>query len=278
MSLCHHFMDEAQWVWRRIDEATNAGFGFGEETITETILLNLHRDFPNAVLVHPFTKSKERKNGADWEWWIGRDGNWIGMRVQAKRIKLPAERYESLFYQYDKDSAETQIGNLIESAKQESLTPIYILYTHSKKHIPMPANICICQLLGFQTQDLNGCLVSHAQDILDRDSRRLSDILPIAFPWHCLVCPCIADIDDQPPSGPADYIERLLRRSGDEPSTSEEGEIEKKERFVSRAVEELPEHMQILRNRDDPEGKYLGKIAKERGLGGFKLIDLGALE
>lgn len=278
INLCFDFMRKAKWIWERIREADEYGLCFGEETITETLLMWLKRAHPTKIHVQAFTKKTERKNGADWEWWIGRDGNWIGMRVQAKRIKLPSEQYESLFYKYDKPvGPETQIENLIEKAEQDNLIPIYALYTHSKIHLPMPANMCICKMLDVQSQALNGCLIVHAQDVQLRGSKKLSDIHPFSFPWHCLVCPCIKNDGRHPPKGPADSIFSMLRESGD---VLREDSVKDREgrRVMFEPLNELPEYMQILKSGDDPKGKYLQKRAAERDIAGHALLDLGELD
>ena len=43
---------------------------YGEETITESNLLEIRRRHPNVVRVRTFPKVVEATNGADWEWRI----------------------------------------------------------------------------------------------------------------------------------------------------------------------------------------------------------------
>jgi hypothetical protein len=43
-------------------------FSFSEETITETILLELGTRHPKEISLLPFNKREEGRTGADWEW------------------------------------------------------------------------------------------------------------------------------------------------------------------------------------------------------------------
>ena len=66
------------------DQATS----YGEETITETNLLELRRRLPEQVKVRTFSKVKESHvTGADWEWHIIGSIWTLKLRVQAKRVR-----------------------------------------------------------------------------------------------------------------------------------------------------------------------------------------------
>lgn len=269
--LCIDFLRHADWVWRRIANAEKYGFPFGEETITEIILLHLKMHHPHRLLIQPFGKKQERWNGADWEWWIGRDGNWIGMRVQAKRISLPDEAYKSIFYQA-KDATKMQIEYLIELSQKArpQLIPIYTLYTHSNNLKALQAQAQHCDVTIQPPPHQYGCLVAHAQDVKVEGSINLTKIAPLAFPWHCLVCHCASETSGS--SGPADYIANLFRRS-----QATDG-VERDDRprpFVPNPVRELPQHILLLRSGDDPQGRNFEKYAEEWDLGGVAVFDLG---
>lgn len=270
IELCLDFVRYADWVWRRIGQAEQHGFPFGEETITETILLHLKLCHPDRLFIQPFTKSQEHWNGADWEWWIGRPGNWIGMRVQAKRISLPKEHFKSLFYQSDK-SAKMQIEYLLEKAEAAGLAPIYTLYTHTVDETELKSQVQHCYPAGSSFNDC-GCLIAHALDIENLASLKLSEIAPHTFPWHCLVCARLADSSG--PDGPADHIVRLLRHSG-ERATAERGRESQPARYVPEVQSQLPNHVQLMRSGDDFDGRHLEKYADEWDLGGLALFDLG---
>lgn len=268
--LCHDFLWNADWAWRSIRAAHATGLSFSEETITETILLQLKIRNHSRLLIKPFTKKEERLNGADWEWWIGRDGNWIGMRVQAKRITLPDETYKSIFYKAKKAN-QMQIDYLIKQAQKANppLIPIYTLYTYSN-NLPVLRKQCFhCFRKRYRRFFNSGCLVAHAQDVLAEGSIKLSNIAPFAFPWHCLVCECQQQGNGS--SGPADHIASLFRRTA-----AEVGEdfADRPSRFLPDPVRELPQHIQLLRSGDDPQGRNFEKYAEEWNLGGIAVFDL----
>lgn len=59
---------------------------YGEETITESNLLELRRRHARHVRIEMFSHHQESKNGADWEWHIVGYRRTLKMRVQAKRL------------------------------------------------------------------------------------------------------------------------------------------------------------------------------------------------
>ena len=269
--LCFDFLRHADWVWRRIAVAEDQGFPFSEETITETVLLDLKVHHPNSLFIQPFSKHQESWNGADWEWWIGRDGNWLGMRVQAKRISLPSERFKSLFYKA-KRNPKPQIEHLIEKAQSAGLVPIYTLYTHSSDEAVLKSQVQHCFASSQPSLHECGCLVAHAQDIEAIGSLRLSEIAHLSFPWHWLVCNCIVSSND--PSRPADFVSDLLRRS--------ESEVlrDRPERQIPEPRERLPDHIEALRFEDETgkREEILDRHMKKWDLGGAALFDLGTGE
>ena len=65
----------------------NEGVSYGEETITETNLLEIRRRHPKHVHLHTFSRHAESRNGADWERHIVGRRRTLKMRVQAKRVQ-----------------------------------------------------------------------------------------------------------------------------------------------------------------------------------------------
>ena len=65
----------------------NVWVSYGEETITETNLLEITRRHPRLVDIRTFPKQVEATNGADWEWHIIGSMRTLRMRVQAKRLQ-----------------------------------------------------------------------------------------------------------------------------------------------------------------------------------------------
>ena len=98
---------------------------YGEETITETNLLEIRRRHPAHVRVRTFPKKVEATNGADWEWHIVGSLRTLRMRVQAKRL----QRNGVLKVRHTvKSSGKEQRDLLIAGAGAEGMKPVYCIY------------------------------------------------------------------------------------------------------------------------------------------------------
>lgn len=269
LPLCFDFLRHADWVWECLGVAHENGFAFNEPTITETVLLDLKARHSDKLIIKPSRGRDERWNGADWEWWIGWTGNWIGMRVQAKRIYLPDESYNELFYK-SKNSSKPQIDILLEKAQAADLVPIYTLYSHSFDEPSLQTKVQHCVVKWEPSFHECGCLVAHAQDIKVQGSRKLSEIARFAFPWHWLVCHCL--IGGVGSAGPADFVADLFARSGDKLTLDKDPQTE---RFVPKPQEKLPDHIEALRYEDGGRREdILNKHCRKWDLGGVALFDL----
>lgn len=286
VSLCATFQDLAAQTWQRLAEAQRTGLFWSEETNTETILMELKRRHPSEVAVRAFTKAKEARNGSDWEWWIGSPGNWFGMRVQAKRIKLPDERFVGLHRQKAKGQPHTQINTLIKAAHRDKLTPAYCFYVHSKRW-PSSALWASPRLNTSGASPL-GCLIAHAGAVRNVGSEALSKLGPVAAPWHLMVCPCL-NIEEGKTS--AHIAHSLMHHSA--AASGPRGilaSVLDEEFPLFPPVQSLPNYMEDLfaatvdggfeaRLGDERADDELGVRARQRGLAGFVLIassELGA--
>jgi hypothetical protein len=73
----------------RLSDGRRNGVELHEETITQDLLLDIAMAMP-AMTVTTFTKHREARNGADWQWeWWCEGSQWFGLRVQA--INSPAD-------------------------------------------------------------------------------------------------------------------------------------------------------------------------------------------
>ena len=97
---------------------------YGEETITETNLLEIRRRHPEHVRVRTFPKQVEATNGADWEWHIVGLRRTLSLRVQAKRLQrngVPKVKHKV------KSSGKEQRDLLIAGAGTEGMRPAYCI-------------------------------------------------------------------------------------------------------------------------------------------------------
>lgn len=118
--------DLAIGTWSDLRIGTRLKLAPGEESITDHNLLELHRSV-SGFNVQKFSKSAEKLNGADWEWWIGSDATrWIRLRVQAKRIH---HRTYKMLSHKDKRTGEMQMDTLIQSSQSEvGVYPYHVFY------------------------------------------------------------------------------------------------------------------------------------------------------
>lgn len=153
---------------------------YGEETITETNLLELRRRHPGVVTLRTFGKKAESKNGADWEWHIIGRARRFGMRVQAKRLqqnnvlKIPHAV---------KSSKAEQIDLLISDSKASGLMPVYCFYASEKQRTKWKASAGFGATSPFEF----GCLLASAHRVRRKMPKSLGDIEADCVPWHYLV-------------------------------------------------------------------------------------------
>lgn len=273
--LCYSFQKIASWVWEKIELSEKSGLAFSEETITETILLELATNHPAKVKIKAFTKNAEGVNGSDWEWWIGNAGRWLGMRVQAKKIKLPSETFAPLQkYGVKKGSKIGQIDKLLSHAKADQLNPAYCLYFVSKKW-PTLRTWPVYNIVGGGPVSPQGCLIADATAVKAVGKDSLAALAPVCVPWHLLVCHCAGGKINS--GSPADAGGAMLRTSRQlAASLLKVDDLSDAPNFPPRS--ELPSHINYLREGSDglvglKDADPLRGYAKERGLKGFVLID-----
>lgn len=270
--LCRSFQKIASWVWQNIELAQRTGLKFSEETITESILLQLATCHPGKVKIHAFTKPEEGINGSDWEWWIGENGNWLGMRVQAKRIKLPSETFAPLQRYKSPKGSTYQIDNLLSRARSDGLNAAYCLYFASKKWPAMRAWPTYA-FLGGGPLSPQGCLIADASAVKTVGKDTLAALAPVTVPWHLLVCHCSAGALNR--GGLADAAYSVLDASRG--LTPRSGDSTLIDAPLVPPQNDLPLHMRLLReNGEEVVGaskEMLWSYAKERNLKGFLLID-----
>ena len=181
-SLLHSLLELAHATSQNLGFAhrDDVHVSYGEETITETNLMELRRRHPAIITLNTFGKKKEAKNGADWEWHIIGRRRKFRMRVQAKRLqkddklKIPHEV---------KSSGDQQIDLLIADAKKYRLKPVYCLYSAERQRDHWKKENVGGGYEAFEA----GCLLAHAQTVKAKMPKTLADIEKYCVPWHYLV-------------------------------------------------------------------------------------------
>ena len=162
-------------------QGEGVGVSYGEETITETNLLEITRRHPRLVRLRAFSKHAESRNGADWEWHIVGHRRTLRMRVQAKRV----QRNEVLKIAHEvKSSGEQQRKLLIDGATDARMKPVYCMYCTEGQREFWTQDKALPGLQDFET----GCLLAGAENV-PQDTKRLVEIEKKCRPWLYLFVP-----------------------------------------------------------------------------------------
>lgn len=157
---------------------------YGEETITESNLLEIRRRNPELVRIRTFPKREEAKSGADWEWHIVGRRRTIKMRVQAKRV----QRNGVLKVRHKvKSSGRQQRCLLISGAGLAGMKPVYCIYSTEQQRTIWTQPKGRPSYRTFQT----GCLIADAGDV-PLSTRKLDEVEQKCIPWHYLLEPTVS--------------------------------------------------------------------------------------
>ena len=164
------------------------GVSYGEETITETNLLEIRRRHSKHVHLHMFSKHAEAQNGADWEWHIVGSRRTLKMRVQAKRV----QRNEVLKIAHEvKSSGKQQRDLLIAGATAEKMKPVYCIYCTEGQREFWKQDKALPGFRSFET----GCLLAGAEDV-PQETKSLVEIEERCKPWHYLFLPGVLTLGE----------------------------------------------------------------------------------
>ena len=194
-------------IWERLRDVsalpTAYSVRFGEETITDIMMLDLNRQGLTRAIFVQTPKSKEALAGTDFEWWLGSDATgWIRLAVQAKKIHLGSGRYPNLKHPV---KGVSQIDLLEQFAARQGAIPLYCLYNYTD--IADSSRHWHCCQRPFQEEEL-GCTITPSSNI--KQSIRLWGAKNFDFvhsqmdtiPWRCLaLCPRVRALFHQGQEG-----------------------------------------------------------------------------
>lgn len=182
----------ARETWTRRGSAKTIGLAYNEETITETMLLNLKMHYPGEVTIIAFNKAEEAECGADWMWTFlsADEQSSITMVVQAKRLDNGERAYAGIKRNIGtKMPLVRQIDRLLATAQKYSVPPVYAFYNHLSDHTritrscgTLPHNV-IEQIEGWGISLASGHAVAAAlpDEGFDRHVHH-------SIPFHCMLC------------------------------------------------------------------------------------------
>ncbi|RIK34036.1 MAG: hypothetical protein DCC55_33830 [Chloroflexi bacterium] len=187
-TLCTAALKSSRWIWNSLRDARTLDMQLGEESITDFFLMNLRRWAPHPLKIKTFTKREEATSGGDWEWWFtGPSAQWLGIRVQAKVIKLSTNHFEHLHY--NPKGGPSQCKRLEQDAFNNRMLPAYCLYTNWLS----ADNKMLARLSGrrvFRRTEYGAALVSvdHVAALQKLGHHKLEQIVPYMKPFRELFC------------------------------------------------------------------------------------------
>ena len=179
----------AQRTWATLERAKQLRAKFGEESLTDLLVLDMlpHRRARGFSLL-PTTKKAEGVCGADL--FVGirhRSGRWSRFVVQAKKL-YPSGNYMTLYGA----KAFAQLTRLEQFACQLQASPLYLLYNYTSTVQPSHHWHCVRCFVASQL----GCTLVPSWRVRQMFNRRRSRSFDFAhkvdqsMPWRCAFdCP-----------------------------------------------------------------------------------------
>ena len=176
LELGHATSQNLEFVHRR-----NVRVSYGEETITETNLLEIRRRHPGHVRLHTFQKRVEAKTGADWEWRVVGRQRTLKMRVQAKRLRW--DGFLKVKHRVG-SSGPQQRDLLVAGARAAGMKAVYCIYCTERQRKVWNQSQAPSGCRSFET----GCLLADAAHV-PLTARALGEFEEKCRPWHHLFLP-----------------------------------------------------------------------------------------
>jgi hypothetical protein len=254
--LCKAFRSLSRSAWSLLRRRREAGVKINEETITNLVILGLQELGSPQLQVRSYSKREEAKTGADWEWWLGSTGQWVGFGSR-QVIDFESDSFEHLYYT---PKGVPQHERLLQSAlfANPRRVPLYCLYTQWERPVP------------FRRSALGGCSllsVGVVNSLARAKSKNLIDLYDYMTPWHQLVCPAKAKnatLPDRALAGSRGLREVKLA----EPPRVRDGDETASFQSLMDAIEptrEIPVYVRTLQETDevtieDPTLQYVTVI------------------
>ena len=175
-------------TWDAIGNAFENRISYGEDAITSINLLALkNASLPNLAIAD--TRPDESTKGCDFEFWIGNyKSGWLRYAIQAKKISVSTERYDSLNHHV---GTIPQIDILEKYARANRAIPLYCLFNFSES-----PSISSTSCPKYKYIKEFGCSVTPSStarlSIATRGARNFEwfHSRNETLPWSCLVrCP-----------------------------------------------------------------------------------------
>lgn len=286
-------LNRAAWVLQRLEQARRLGAPLDEETLTQTLLLDLREILGVHVQVTEFSRAEEsRTTGADWEWWFcdGVGQRLFGMRVQAKKLKLLRAGVPGYDFAYTpagekkKSNPTRQVDRLVAAAARDGLPAVYALYNGPDLDLDLfPWGCC-----GPSEREFFGVSLlaaDAAQQAADAGDTSLSAVGGLSRPWSCCaLCPTALRVESSLPFWPEGPDSSLSLYAADLVADvyalgSESTDAQSSSRLaLMRAAEgfrdwlDSPVYVRQLMQTEDPRGRELDLQGVPSDVGGVVLF------
>ena len=166
---------------------------FGEETITDLLMMDLYVQGATLALFKQTSKPDESMWGTDFELWLGTERlGWFRFAIQAKKLDLRTNRYASLT---QSNVNGPQIELLERYARRNRAAPLYCLYNHTEDADKLDHWHCCTGPANLKEL---GCSVTPSSNIRKAigqwkgKSFKSIHERKNTLPWKCLVsCPMV---------------------------------------------------------------------------------------
>jgi len=180
----------ARKTMARLEASESLEIRFGEETLTDLVLLELKQANCPSIQIIQTSKALEASQGTDWEWWIGSDATgWLRLAIQAKKLGPSTKRYDQLNH---KVGGTAQIDLLESYAASTGAIPLYCLFNRVTPSEATAGWRC-CEVPSDHPQ-VSCTLVAAStirKAIKTRGARTFKAVHAErrSVPWRCIQCP-----------------------------------------------------------------------------------------
>lgn len=189
LTLCDALHQLCIATWHEMKAGDDCRQPLDEESITSYNLMRL-ASAVSTVIVEKHTRGREARSGADWEWWVGRPGGYIGFHIQAKRLDPVYATYKALYR--TQATALDQVDKLIRASESgpSRTYPLYAFYNYWRSSLYHPRDPGCPQV--FYDQALMGWTVMSAYVLRSRlrakPTNWIKHLEPYMVPMRCLYC------------------------------------------------------------------------------------------
>src|SRR5690554_5240427 len=121
-SNCREFRNNSDYIYKWFESKRNVK----EESFTDWMLFNLSQNLPNFNYREYSRHEENATSGADFDFWLVENSNYLVFRIQAKKLKRTGNHYNPITYP---DQTSNQI-NLLISSSILPIRPFYLLYNN----------------------------------------------------------------------------------------------------------------------------------------------------